>query len=52
MYEECCGTCQHHKNVDIGVLKPKKVWLCDNEYSINHGYETEYTDKCEDFEER
>ena len=45
-----CGKCKHHKPECYG--KPYGEWYCDNEMSENYGCETEYTDRCEDYEER
>ena len=46
---ECCGKCKYHKSYDINGTSE---WYCDNQDSYNNGIETDYTDTCEDFEER
>ncbi len=43
---QVCGTCKYHYHDD------KDGWICVNGDSINATYWTEYTDKCEDWEER
>ena len=43
--EKCCGTCMYH-------APECDRWLCYNERSEYCGYETEYSDSCEDYEKR
>lgn len=40
-----CGNCIYHKHHD-------EEWICDNPESENYGFETGYTDKCVDYEEK
>lgn len=46
---ECCGKCKHCKLENRGIYKE---WVCTNKESDNYGMETEYREKCEEFEER
>lgn len=47
---ECCGTCAYHKpSWECGKLSG---YHCTNEDSDAYGFETEYKDKCEMYEER
>lgn len=43
--DECCGECRWHRSAGGN-------WVCANDCSENCGYPTEWTDKCDDFEER
>ena len=49
----CCGTCCWHQ---YGETETKLLiddeWICTNEYSINFGCETDYTDNCDDWEQK
>lgn len=47
--KRCCGTCIHHKPLND---KASRDWYCDNENADAYGCETEYSDECEDYEER
>ena len=44
---EICGKCKYHRTADC-----KEDWICTNEDSEYYADYTEYTDKCEEFEER
>ena len=43
--EKGCGTCRYHEYY-------KGEWCCLCEYSFCYGIETEYSDSCEDWEEK
>ena len=45
--EQCCGTCQHHKD-----RRWPSDWTCTNGKSKNHGNYTEWEDWCEQYEEK
>ena len=48
MKEECCGTCNYHKNytgTDDG-------WVCVNPDSDYYTDWTEYNDRCDEWEEK
>ncbi len=45
MKESCCGTCSYHKYTDDG-------WVCENNMSEYYTCYTEYTDSCDEWEER
>lgn len=47
--KECCGLCQYHKP-EGNIFPPD--WICTNPESENYSDYTEYSDKCEQFEER
>ena len=40
-----CGNCKYHKYIDGG-------WVCSNEESEYYGLETDYADRCVDYEVR
>lgn len=42
----CCGTCCWHQ------CGEDNEWICTNEYSVNFGCETDYTDNCDDWEQK
>ena len=44
----CCGKCKYHTPPESQT----DDWTCDNEESDNYGLPTEYSDSCEDYEER
>lgn len=44
---ECCGTCEYHKH-DYKLGE----WVCTNKESEYYAYYIEYSDKCEEYEER
>lgn len=49
--EEICGKCRYHKP-DSSHGGDIKEWYCNNEDSEYYTDYTEYTDSCEEFEER
>ena len=44
--EQCCGTCKFHRTNDSGEL------VCINDLSEYYTLETDYLDKCIDYEEK
>ena len=44
---EICGNCKYHQLADVA-----NEWVCMNEESENYADYTEYSDSCEDYEER
>jgi len=48
MAAECCGNCKYHKY----GFDDDDSWYCDNDNSDYYACETEYSDSCEDFEEK
>lgn len=40
-----CGNCKYHKYID-------GEWVCSNEESEYYGLETDYVDRCVDYEVR
>ena len=54
---EVCGTCKYHEHIYASVRKYEDIkvnngWMCMNELSENQGYYTEYSDSCDDWEEK
>lgn len=55
---EICGTCKYHKHIASHVepmrdgLKIREGWVCENEYSINAGCYTYYSETCDDWEDK
>lgn len=50
-----CGKCKYHaaeRRKNALWRFDTVTWYCTNERSANCGYQTVYTDSCEDFEER
>ena len=50
MNEECCGTCKYNKRDWTNLNNPD--FYCSCEWSENYGYNTEYTTKCDEYEEK
>lgn len=48
--KECCGNCKYNQRDWINNNNPD--FYCGNENSDNYGYNTDYLDSCEDFEEK
>lgn len=46
--DECCGTCEWHKY----VRRFNAGWLCDNVGSMYYHENTDYSDSCEQWEDR
>ena len=47
MDKRICGTCRYHQHEDVD-----DGWVCTNAESENCADWTEYTDSCEEWEER
>ena len=45
--EQCCGTCKYHEHESID-----DGWVCVNDRSRYLSDWTDFTDVCEDYEER
>lgn len=55
MFDEtcCCGTCRHHEPSSITLdWLDKRDWFCMCEEADAYGLATEYSDSCEEWEER
>lgn len=48
--KEVCGTCKFNRRDWTNPKNPD--FYCGNEESDNYGYNTAYSDGCEDWEER
>ena len=44
--DKCCGTCLHH-----WCFGPDR-WVCVSDESEYEGYDTNYDDSCDDWEDR
>lgn len=50
MNKQCCGTCKYNKRDWTNPNNPD--FYCSCEWSENYGYNTEYTTKCDEYEEK
>jgi hypothetical protein len=50
MCRKCCGECKYSKPDWTNPNNPD--FYCSNENSWNYGYNTEFMNSCEDFEEK
>ena len=50
MADNICGECKWHKCVQVGFITSD--WYCENPDSDNCTMFTDYTDTCEEFEQR
>lgn len=50
MCRKCCGECRYSKPDWTNPNNPD--FYCSNETSWNYGYNTEFMNSCEDFEEK
>lgn len=50
MEERRCGTCKYHESPSY--VDRERDWICGNEDGEYFGLETEYSDKCPDWEEK
>ena len=48
--DKCCGTCFYNQRDWTNPKNPD--FYCGNEDSDNYGYNTMYSDGCEDWEEK
>ncbi len=45
--DECCGTCKYHR-----YDRNEQEWICNCQRSDNYADYTEYSDYCENWEDR